>query len=105
MMLAVDGRHLRVEHNMYVGQRLQFVDQIAGHGAKRVAPHEHAHIAGVLGEVHCRLPGRVRAADDEGVLPLDRQGLEQGAAIVDAGPDQLLDAGHVQFAVGNAAAD
>ena len=47
---------------------------------------------GVAGEVHRRLPGRVRAADDEHVLVRARPRLGQRRAVVDARAGQRVDA-------------
>ena len=63
--LAVGGRDLGVEHDADVGARGDLVDQVARHALlEAAAAVEDGHAAGVRGEEHRRLPGRVAGADD-----------------------------------------
>ena len=50
-------------------------------------------------------PGGVRAADEHHVLVAMAGGLRRGRAVGDAAADQLLDAGRVETAVGDAGGD
>jgi hypothetical protein len=71
--------------------RLQPLDEVARHPLlqRRTANHER-HRRRVLGKVQRRLPGRIRATDDEDVAATMEGGLADCRAIVDPAPDQLL---------------
>ncbi len=87
-------------------ERRDLLDQVVRHrGLQRRPAHEHRHAAGELGEVHGRLPGRVRAADHDDVLVLARARLGQRGAVVDPGAGELREAGRVELAVGDARGD
>jgi hypothetical protein len=81
-------------------------DQVVRHRlGERVGAHEHGHALGVRGEVHGGLTGRVRAADHDDVLVRARARLAQRGAVVDALAVELVEAGAVELAVGDAGGD
>ncbi len=74
-----------------------------GHGRfQRRAADEHDHRAGVPGEVHRRLPGGVRPADDVDLLPGAAGRLGQRGAVEHAAAGQRLQPGSRQLPVGHA---
>ena len=55
---------------------------------ERLAADEHGHRRGVLGQVRCRLTGRVGAADDEHVLVAIVRRFGDGSPVINAGAAQ-----------------
>ncbi len=93
-----DGARAHVD----VRQRGELRDQVVRHRLLERAAGEHRDPARVLAEVHGRLAGRVRSADDDDVLVLAGAGLGHRGAVVDARAGELGEAGAVQLPVGDA---
>ena len=104
LALRRDGR--RVRPHVDVRQRRELLDEVVRHRPlDRRAAHEHRHLPRVAGEVHGRLAGGVRRADDRDVLLRARARLGQRRAVVDARAGALGEPRRVVLAVGDARRD
>ena len=102
----MEGDDLGAGFDDDVGCGLDLVDEVLGHALfERRAADEHAHLAGVAGEVHGGLAGRVGSADDVDVLVGAGVGLGQGRAVEDAFAAQVFFAGDAEPAVVDAGGD
>ena len=91
------GGDASLRPNINVGRFLNLLDQVVRHGAgERVAAHEHNYFFGEFGEMHSRLPGGVRSADDVHGFALARDGFRCAPAIVDASSLEAINAGHAE---------
>src|SRR5437763_232917 len=62
---TMHGGDASLRPNIDVGRFLDLLDQVVRHGAgERVAAHEHNYLFGEFGEMHSRLAGGARSADD-----------------------------------------
>ena len=85
------------------GMSLDLLDQVVGHRLLQRRPaHQDRHRLGAAGQVDGRLPGGVRAADDEDVLPRARGGLGQRGSVVHAAAGHVVQAGRAEPAVRHA---
>ena len=92
-VLALGGDRLRARADVDVARaRRSARSGSATSTSPASTAHEHRHLAGVAGEVHGGLAGRVGAADDHDVLVRARARLGHRRAVVDAGAGQLGEA-------------
>ena len=74
-------------------------DEVGGHGApEALAAHEHLHACARVRQVEDRLPGGVARADHDHVVAAALRRLAAPGAVVDAAPEQALDAVDVELA-------
>ena len=91
------------EAHVYVGRAFDLPHQVVRHPlVERLGSHHERHPPGVFGEVERRLAGGIRAADDVRLLIHRRRRLGDGAAVEDPRPDQGLELGDAEPAVGGA---
>ena len=97
MRLAVDFGNAGVGPNLNVGRLLDLVDQILRHGARqRVSAHQHDDALRILGKVHRRLAGGIRAAHHVDDFALAGERFGRAAAVVDARALQAVDSRRFQ---------
>ena len=87
----MEGEDLGAGLDHDVGGGFDLVDEVLGHGlGERFAAEEHAHLAGVPGEVHGGLAGGVGTADDVDLLVGAGVGFGEGCSVEDAFAAEVL---------------
>ena len=77
----------------------ELVDQVLRHRSReRRTTHQHHHAARIPREIHCRLSGAIRAADDKHVLIFTRNRFSHRGAVVDPRTGETFNAGRIEFA-------
>ncbi len=66
--------------------------------SRSTGTYQHGDLARVLGEEHCPLTGRVGAANDKDLLVPVMGRFGQSCSVVNPGPGQGLDTGHIKHA-------
>ncbi len=84
---------------------LDLLDQVSGHAVVQRAAHQHRDLVRVLRQKDGSLARRVGSTNHEDVLALVADRLGPCGAVVDAGPRQSLDPGHIELADGDAGRD
>ena len=99
VIFTVRFHHRRIEFDLDVRRLLQLVDQVLRHrSCERWATHQHHHSSRILREVHRRLSGAIRAADDEYVFVFARHRFGHRCAVINSGAGKTFDAGRIQLA-------
>ena len=92
--IASSADHGRAHTHLHVRRRLDRLHQVVRHpGPQRRRAHDERHAARVPREMQGCLTGRVSAAGDEGVLPLQRRRLRDRAAVEDPCATQVSSEG------------
>src|SRR5215469_17133738 len=89
MLVAFAVDHLSLQPDHEVGRGLNLLDQVVRHRAAEASPADHhGYLAGILGQVHCGLTGRVARANDEDVTADHCLRLAVDRTVEDARADQ-----------------
>jgi len=83
--VTVEVDEIGADVNFDIGERGDAIDEIAGHGFGKVAPHEYMNALYVRREVDDRLTRGIAAADERDVLTDAQARLDRRCPIGDAG--------------------